>query len=148
MTPGVIIKDILNKGISIRLFNKRDNRHFWHPIFLKGQSWPTENPLQLIIQASKEGQNIFEIIIGETKEKREFDVIFENGLPKLSEIQNNEETIKWNVEPLKIIMEEKCKIGEDCMKLLFMINKESNLLVKCLDMNEKFLGEYKLGNIF
>ena len=66
MTPGVKIKDILIKGISIRLFNKREQKHFWHPIFFKGQTWPTEKPFKLILQASKEDQNIFEIIIGET----------------------------------------------------------------------------------
>ena len=36
-------------------------------------------------------QKIFEIIIGETKKQREYDVIFENGLPKLSEVQSEEE---------------------------------------------------------
>jgi len=69
MTPGVKIKDILNKGLSIRLFNLREQRHFWHPIFCKGQTWPTDNPYQLILQASKNNQKIFEIIIGETKKK-------------------------------------------------------------------------------
>ena len=67
MTPGVKIKDILNKGLSIRLFNKREQKHFWHPIFCKGQTWPTENPFKLILQPSKNNQKIFEIIIGETK---------------------------------------------------------------------------------
>ena len=90
MTPGVKIKDILTKGISIRLFNKREKKHFWHPIFCRGQTWPTEKPFELILQASTDGQNKFDIIIGETKEKKEFDVIFENGLPTLSEIQNEE----------------------------------------------------------
>ena len=70
MTPGVIIKDILNKGLSIRLFNKREQKHFWHPIFCKGQTWPTENPFKLILQPSKNNQKIFEIIIGETKKER------------------------------------------------------------------------------
>ena len=101
MTPGVKIKDILIKGISIKLFNKREQKHFWHPIFCKGQTWPTEKPFELILQASKNNQKIFEIIIGETKTKRDFDVIFENGLPKLSEFQNEEEVIKWNKKPLK-----------------------------------------------
>jgi len=59
MTPGVKIKDILNKGLSIRLFNKREQKHFWHPIFCKGQTWPTETPFKLILQASKkESENI------------------------------------------------------------------------------------------
>ena len=76
MTPGVKIKDILNKGLSIRLFNKREQKHFWHPIFCKGQTWPTENPFKLILQASKNNQKIFEIIIGETQKKKEHMMLF------------------------------------------------------------------------
>ena len=148
MTPGVKIKDILIKGISIRLFNKREQKHFWHPIFYKGQTWPTEKPFELILQASKDGQNIFEIIIGETKTKRNFDVIFENGLPKLSEFQNEEEVFKWNKKPIQINLNNECKIGEDSLKLYFSIKKDSSLYLRCLDINEKELGEFNLGNIF
>ncbi len=148
MTPGVKIKDILIKGISIRLFNKREQKHFWHPIFFKGQTWPTEKPFELILQASKDGQNIFEIIIGETKMKRDYDVIFENGLPKLSEFQNEEEVFEWNKKPLRISLKNSCKIGDDSLKLYFSIKKDSSLFIRCLDMNEKELGEFNLGNIF
>ena len=148
MTPGVKIKDILNKGLSIRLFNRREQKHFWHPIFYKGQTWPTENPLKLILQASKDNQKIFEIIIGETKKEREYDVIFENGLPKLSEVQSEEEIIKWDKKPLKISLKNKCNIGEDNLKLFFKITKSADLLVKCFDIEDEFLGEYNLGNIF
>ena len=70
MTPGVKIKDILNKGLSIRLFNKREQKHFWHPIFCKGQTWPTETPFKLILQASKNNQKTFEIVIGETQKRK------------------------------------------------------------------------------
>jgi len=148
MTPGVKIKDILTKGLSIRLFNKREQKHFWHPIFCKGQTWPTENPFKLILQASNSNQKIFEIIIGETKREREFDVIFENGLPKLSEVQSEEEIIKWDKKPLRIQLENKSNIGEDNLKLFFKITKKADLLVKCFDIKDGFLGEYNLGNIF
>ena len=148
MTPGVKIKDILNKGLSIRLFNKREQKHFWHPIFCKGQTWPTENPYKLILQASKNKQNIFEIIIGETKKEREYDVIFENGLPKISEIQGEEEIIIWDKKPLKIEVKNKSNLGEDKLKLFFKITKQADLLVKCFDIKDGFLGEYNLGNIF
>ena len=104
MTPGVKIKDVLTKGLSIRLFNRREQKHFWHPIFCKGQTWPTEKAYKLILQASKSNQTIFEIIIGETKKDREYDVIFENGFPKLSEIQSEEKIIKWGKESLKIVL--------------------------------------------
>ena len=148
MTPGVKIKDILIKGISIRLFNKREQKHFWHPIFYKGQTWPTEKPFELILQASKEGQNIFEIIIGESKAKRNFDIIFENGLPKLSEFQNEQEVLKWNGKPLRITLNNSSKIGEDILKLYFSITEDSSLYLRCLDTNEKELGVFNLGNIF
>ena len=148
MTPGVIIKDILNKGLSIRLLNKREQKLFWHPIFCKGQTWPTENPFKLIIQASKNKQRIFEIIIGETNKEREYDVIFENGLPKLSEVQSEEETIKWDKKPLKIEMKNIPNLGEDSLKLFFRITKKADLMVKCFDIQDEFLGEYNLGNIF
>ena len=148
MTPGVKIKDILNKGLSIRLFNQREQKHFWHPIFCKGQTWPTETSFKLILQASKKNQKIFEIIIGETQKERAYDVIFENGLPKLSEIQNEEEIIKWDKKPLKIVLKNKSNIGEDTLKLFFKITKNADLLVKCFDIKDEFLGEYNLGNIF
>ena len=148
MTPGVIIKDILNKGLSIRLLNKREQKLFWHPIFCKGQTWPTETPFKLIIQASKNKQRIFEIIIGETKKEREYDVIFENGLPKLSEVQSEEETIKWDKKPLKIEIKNIPNLGEDSLKLFFKITKKADLMVKCFDIQDEFLGEYNLGNIF
>ena len=148
MTPGVIIKDILNKGLSIRLLNKREQKLFWYPIFCKGQTWPTETPFKLIIQASKNKQRIFEIIIGETKKEREYDVIFENGLPKLSEVQSEEETIKWDKKPLKIEIKNIPNLGEDSLKLFFKITKKADLMVKCFDIQDEFLGEYNLGNIF
>ncbi len=148
MTPGVKIKDILTKSISIRLFNKREQKHFWHPIFFKGQTWPTEKPFELIIQASKENQKIFEIIIGESATKRDFDVIFENGLPKLSEFQGEEEVFRWNKKPLNICLENGCKPGEDSLKIYFSIKDDSSLYIRCLDINKKELGEFNLGNIF
>tara|TARA_Y100000766_G_scaffold282515_1_gene295984 strand:- start:40 stop:1608 length:1569 start_codon:yes stop_codon:yes gene_type:complete len=148
MTPGVKIKDILNKGLSIQLFNKKEKKHFWHPIFCKGQTWPTDNPYKLILQASKNNQKIFQIIIGETKKDREYDVIFENGLPKLSEIQSDEEIIKWDKNPLKIELENKSTLGEDNLKLFFKITNKADLLVKCFDIKDEFLGEYNLGNIY
>ncbi|MBO6977806.1 MAG: Hsp70 family protein [Prochlorococcus marinus XMU1428] len=148
MTPGVKIKDILNKGLSIRLLNKREQKHFWHPIFYKGQTWPTENPFKLSLQASRNNQKIFEIIIGETKKEREYDVIFENGLPKLSEVQAEEVILKWDKKPLKIELKNKSNLGEDNLKLFFKITKKADLFVRCFDSKDEFVGEYNLGNIF
>ena len=142
------IKDILIKGLSIRLFNRREQKHFWHPIFCKGQTWPTEKPFKLILQASKNNQKTFELIIGETKKENAYDVIFENGLPKISEVQSEEEIVKWERKSLKIELKNASNLGEDNLKLFFKINEKADLLVKYFDIKDEFLGEYNLGNIF
>ena len=73
---------------------------------------------------------------------------FENGLPKLSEFQSEEEILKWDKKPLKIELENKSNLGEDNIKLFFSITEKANLLVKCFNIQNEFLGEYNLGNIY
>ncbi len=148
LTPGVKIKDVLSKGLLIRLFNKRENKHFWHPIFYKGQTWPTEKPFELILQPSKKDQVKFEIIIGETIENNDFDIIFENGIPKLAEIQKEENIKPWNRKPLMLRINSPAILGKDCLKLVFNINSNSNLLVECKDFSDNKVAEYDLGSIF
>ena len=75
-------------------------------------------------------------------------MIFEDGLPKLSQVQSEEEIIKWDNKPLKIKIEINSNPGKDCLKLFFKITKKADLLVKCFDIKDEFLGEYNLGNIF
>ena len=148
LTPGVKIKDILNKSLLIRLFNKRENKHFWHPIFYKGQTWPTEKPFELILQASKSGQIKFEIIIGESQNKNDYDVIFENGIPKLAEVQKEEKIIIWNKKPCFIQLDNPVSLGKDCLKLLFGIDEKSNLFVECKDILDKRIEYINIGSIF
>jgi len=56
--------------------------------------------------------------------------------------------LKWEKEPLKKTIKNEYKLGEDNLILFFNINKNADLLVKCFDMKDEFLGEYNLGNIF
>jgi len=148
LTPGVKIKDILSKGLLIRLFNKRDNKHFWHPIFYKGQTWPTEKPFELILQPSKKDQVKFEIIIGETVENNNYDIIFENGIPKLAEMQKGDNIKAWNRKPLMLKINTQSILGQDCLKLVFSINENSNLLVECKDYSDNKIGLFDLGSIY
>ena len=148
LTPGVKIKDILSKGLLIRLFNKKENKHFWHPIFYKGQTWPTETPFELVLQPSRETQSKFEIIIGETVENNDFDVIFENGIPKLSEIQKEENIRAWRKKPLFLNIDKPASLGKDCLKLSFNIDNKSNLVVECRSLSGKEIGLFLLGSIF
>ena len=69
-------------------------------------------------------------------------------MPKLSEVQSEEEIVKWNKNQVKIELENQSHLGEDNLKLFFKITKKADLLVNCFDIKDKFLGEYNLGNIF
>ena len=69
-------------------------------------------------------------------------------MPKISEVQNEEEILKWDKKSLKIKLEKNSNLGEDNLKLFFKITKQADLLVKCFDIKDEFLGEYNLGNIF
>ena len=51
-------------------------------------------------------------------------------------------------KPLKIVLENESNLGEDNLKLFFKITKSADLSVKCFDIEDEFLGEYILGNIF
>ncbi len=148
LTPGVKIKDILTKSLLIRLFNKRENKHFWHPIFYKGQTWPTEKPFELVLQPSNTDQVKFEIIIGETIENNDFEIIFENGIPKLAEMQKEENIKAWNRKPLMLKINTPTILGQDCLKLVFTINDKSNLLVECKDTSNSKIGVFDLGSIY
>ena len=145
---GIKIKDILNKGLSIKLFNK-EKKFLWHPIFVK------DKYLRKTIYTTYEqiDQSIFEIVIGETKKEREYDVVFENGLPKLSEKQSEEEIFIWDKKPLQINLKKKCHLGEDSLKLFFRITENADFYVECFEIDERGLedlnlGEFNLGNIF
>ena len=75
-------------------------------------------------------------------------MIFKNGLPKLSEVQSEEEIVIWNKKHIKIEIANQSNLGEDNLKLFFKITKKADLLVNCFDIKDNFLGEYNLGNIF
>ena len=66
----------------------------------------------------------------------------------MSEVQNEEEIIKWDKKPLKIVLKNNSNLGEDTLKLSFKITKNADLLVNCFDNKDEFLAEYNLGNIF
>ena len=100
------------------------------------------------MQPSKKNQIKFEIIIGETVENNNFDVIFENGIPKLAEIQKEDNIKAWDRKPLMLSINSPATLGQDCLKLIFCINENSNLLLECRDYSDNKIKEFNLGSIF
>ena len=105
------IKDILTKGISIKLLNRRKQKHFWHPIFSKVKHGQLKTHLNLSFKPVKIIRNICNNNWRDNA-RRYYDVIFENGLPKISEIQAKKKSSN-GTRKFQIVLKHKSDIGED-----------------------------------
>ncbi|MBH8561778.1 Hsp70 family protein [Nostoc sp. CENA67] len=65
LAQGVEIKDFLYHSYGIRYWNRRQQRHNWHPIIKAGQPYPMSQPVELVLGASLENQPSIELIMGE-----------------------------------------------------------------------------------
>ena len=148
LTPGVQIKDVLNKGVSLRCWNKKNEKHIWHPLFLAGQTWPTNKPLEIILAASINSQLSIDLIIGEPQEEGSNEIIYTNGLPTLKTIESKDKIKKINNTIISIPVDPPGEIGQDCIKLIFNINDNCQLEVEGVDLrNNKEIAKQNLGEI-
>ncbi|MEB3182359.1 MAG: Hsp70 family protein [Nostocaceae cyanobacterium] len=65
LAQGMEIKDFLYHSYGVRYWDRRNNRHSWHPIIKSGQPYPMSNPVELVLGASLENQPSIELIMGE-----------------------------------------------------------------------------------
>lgn len=65
LTQGVEIKDFLYHSYGIRYWDRRNNRHNWHPLIKAGQAYPMTEPVELVLGASADNQPSIELIVGE-----------------------------------------------------------------------------------
>ena len=148
LTPGVQIKDVLNKGVSLRCWNKKNEKHIWHPLFLAGQTWPTNKPLEIILAASINSQLSIDLIIGEPQEEGTNEIIYTNGLPTLATIESKDKIKKITNTVISIPVDPPGEIGQDCIKLIFNINDNCQLEVEGVDLrNNKEITKKNLGEI-
>lgn len=65
LTQGIELKDFLYHSYGIRYWDRRNNRHNWHPLIKAGQAYPMSEPVELLLGASCDNQPSIELIIGE-----------------------------------------------------------------------------------
>ncbi len=149
LTPGVTIKDLLTKGVSLRCWNQKNNSYSWHPIFLPGQPWPTSNPLEIILATSKDNQDQIDLQIADYDISNIQEIIYINGIPTIKDEESKPRHILWTENVRSIKLNPPGKSGEDCLKLFFRIDSFCKLLVKGIDVRsgEVLLLEEELGLI-
>lgn len=135
LTPGVRVRDVLSRGVSLRCWDQRGGRHHWHPLFLAGQSWPTVQPLELVLACSREGQRQLELALGEPVEEERSEVIFRGGLPELRRRPAGEARVEpWSVQPLPLPLSPPGERGVDRLRLRFGIDEQAHLTLVCEDL--------------
>ncbi len=80
IAQGLAVEDFLYHSYGIRYWDRRNNRHGWHPILNQGQPYPMSTPVEITLGASVEKQPSIELIVGELgAASTQTEVYFENG---------------------------------------------------------------------
>ena len=80
IAQGLQVEDFLYHSYGIRFWDRRHNRHGWHPILHQGQPYPMSTPVEITLGASVENQPSIELIVGELgAASTQTEVYVENG---------------------------------------------------------------------
>ncbi len=137
LTPGVRIQDVLKKGIFIRCWDKRSEKHFWHPLFLSGQTWPTPEGLEIVLASSQKNQTHIEIVVGETQAEGSHEVIYIDGIPTIESISKEPVLKRLHDIQLSIPLRPPGQPGEDCLRIKFKINDQATLFLEGIDLRTR-----------
>ena len=135
LTPGVRVRDVLSHGVALRCWDRRSSRHHWHPLFVAGQSWPTQQPLELVLACSQANQQALELVLGEPEPEERAEVVFAGGLPRLRQrAAGQARVIPWTQPPATISLDPPGQPGQDRLRLAFALNGSGELEVAITDL--------------
>ena len=149
LTPGVAVKDVLRRGVSLRCWDQRSAEHRWHPLFLAGQPWPSEQPLQLVLGCSRSGQSNLELVLGEPQPEERSEVVFVDGLPVLRRQSAGTARVDpWPLQPQAIALSPAGEPGQDRLELNFSIDAQGELRVEGRDLlTQEPIPPQRLGSV-
>ena len=148
LTPGVRILDLLQRGISLRCWDRRSNRHHWHPLFVAGQPWPSSQPFELVLSASGVNQTTIEFVLGEPELEARHEVRLVDGLPQVVERTAGAEVKRRPAPSVQLMLDPPAQPGEDCLKLHFHLDEQAELIMEGEDLrNGVRLDRIKLGTV-
>ena len=152
LTPGVQVKDVLARGVSLRCWDQRGGCHHWHPLFMAGQSWPTEQPLELVLACSEDRQEELELVLGEPIADNRSEVVFQAGVPVLLQAAAGSSRVEpWAPSPLPVRLNPPGERGVDRLRLRFSIDPDGQLVVVAEDLQASdatsSMGPWRLGPV-
>lgn len=138
LDQGAGIADFLYHGYGIRYWDYRRQTHNWHPIIQPGQSYPMNQPIELILGASTPDQPGLELIMGELGQPQERTEIFFEGGQLITRTIKGESTVQAlndregsrsiaQLNPLG-------QPGSDRVKVLFFVDQDRQLRISIDDL--------------
>ena len=149
LTPGVSIRDVLQHGVSLRIWDQRSQQHRWHPLFVAGQPWPSPQPFELVLAASRDEQAELELVFGEPSAERRFSVIEVNGVPTLQrEEEGDLRHQPWPDATVSLPLDPPGRAGEDCLQLRLQVDADARLQASVTDLRTgRCLPDLSLGHV-
>ena len=139
------LTDFLYHGYGIRFWDRRNNRHGWHPIIPQGQSYPMGQPVELVLGASSDQQPSIELIIGELgQEQGSTEVYFEGNRLVTRQTKTGQAVAQPlnDQSPNIATLSPPGVPGEDRVRLSFTVDQDRLLRVTVEDLlTEEILSE-------
>ncbi len=137
VSQTVEVQDFLVHSYGIRYWNRQTKSHDWHPIIKTGQSYPMQQPAELVLGASQPNQSSIELIIGELSANTATEVYFDGDRLITRIVENNRTVQPLNDrEGARTIarLEPAGKPGSDRLRLLFSVDQERYLRITVEDL--------------
>ena len=138
LTPGVRIQDVLSQGVCLRVWDQRSRGHRWHPLFVSGQTWPTAQPLELLLAGGAPDQGELELVLGTPLAEDRPEVVFAEGLPVIRSVEAGAPRVRaWPQPPIVLPLAPPGPPGVDRLRLRFAINHRGELEMEGDDLLTK-----------
>lgn len=143
LAVGMGVDDFLYHSYGVRHLSPITGRHEWEEIIPAGVRYPLEEPVKLVLTASRDGQEALELVIGEVEESAGgiTEVMFgdrailmvEGGLELRRVVPLNDDDGARTVAYL----DPPGKAGEDRVDVVFDVDQNRTLRVTVLDLQTK-----------
>jgi molecular chaperone DnaK (HSP70) len=137
---GTRVKDHLFHSYAIRYWQNDTQQWCYHPLFRRGQTYPTKRPVELLLRASQSDQEKIELVIGELEIRSagSTEVIFQGDRLVTTTVEAAQEkfTPLGGADAAQAIatLNPLGQPGSDRLKALFQVNERRQLIVTVIDL--------------
>lgn len=148
VSQRVEVKDFLHHSYGIRYWNRQTNSRDWHPIIKTGQPYPMEQPVELVLGASKSNQSSIELVVGEIATESTTEVYFDGERLITRSVESQDKAVQPlnDTDGARTIarLDPLGNPGSDRLRLLFKVDHDRYLRLTVEDLltQQSLLNNY------